>query len=116
MRTLRISLLMLCIAGLGCRAPWEPKFGLVTGTERYADKTPAYMAQVSVVGQGATYTDMLGHNTVERGAATDTVAVGAREGYEPGRTYAVIRLGGSRVAVRSPVTVVNIVLDHEVVI
>lgn len=113
MRILKCTLLLLCLLGLGCRFPWEPEFGSVTGVVRYPDQTPVYMAKVTIEGAGTTYTDMLGKYRLELKSSAAVVTVTARDGYTPGRAYAVTRSGSAEVRVRRGVVVRNLVLDHE---
>ena len=112
MKILERTLVAVGLLGLGCRFPWEPKFGIVTGYVRYPDKTPVYRALVSIADEGSTFTDMLGRYALELRRPEDTVTVLARDGYTPGRTYGETSSGVARVVVRGSVVVQNVVLDR----
>lgn len=112
MRILRCALLALVLLGLGCRFPWEPEFGVVTGIVRYPDQTPVHMAKVTIAGSGTTFTDLRGSYRLELKSATAVVTVTARDGYTPGRMYAMTSSGRAEVTVRRGLMVQDIVLDR----
>jgi len=112
MRRVSIAIACLSLLGLGCRFPWEAEFGSVLGVVRYPDKTPVYMAKVSIVDGNSTFTDVLGRYRLELRATGDTVTVVASDGYAPGVAYAETHWGSARVVVRRSDVVQDIVLDH----
>ena len=112
MNTMKCVLVALGLLGLGCRFPWEPRFGAVTGVVRYPDQTPVFRAKVSIPGERSTFTDMLGRYRLELSAPRDTLNVVARDGYTPGRAYGETKWGVAKVVVHGSVAVQNVVLDH----
>jgi len=66
-----VSKRVAIIAGLmamgivaGCRWPWEPEVGTVTGVVRYRGWARANVAFVGITGTGSSYTDWTGHYSV----------------------------------------------------
>ncbi|MEO5989289.1 MAG: carboxypeptidase regulatory-like domain-containing protein [Candidatus Eisenbacteria bacterium] len=112
MRVLRCALLLLGLSGLGCLPPWESEFGTITGTVRYPDQTPVHMAKVTIAGVGTTYTDLRGNYRLELKSTSGVVTVTARDGYTPGRMYAVTSSGRAEVTVHRGLLVQDIVLDR----
>ena len=112
MNTMKCVLVALGLLGLGCRFPWEPRFGTVTGVVRYPDQTPVSRAEVSIAGEKPTFTDVLGRYRLELSAPRDTLNVLARDGFTPGRVYGVTHWGAAQVVVHGAVVVRNVVLDH----
>jgi hypothetical protein len=111
MRILKCTLVASVLLLVGCRFPWSPQYGMVTGIVRYPDQTPVYMAKVSIEGQATTFTDMLGGYNLKLRTPVEEVTVTARDGYTPGVAYAVSRSGSARVILRQSVEVKNLMLD-----
>lgn len=117
MRSLRFTATVAVFVLLGtcggCRWPWEPKVGPVTGTVSYPGGARAASALVRIEGESkGTFSDATGTFWLPvRGVPGDTVLVTARDGYD-GRTYAATRSGNVRIVLRESVIVVRIVMDE----
>lgn len=113
---MKAALCLLAVPGLlalGCRAPWDPRHGVVVGTVRYGDRTPVYVAKVQVVGGPSTYTDMFGGYRLRLAAPADTITIVAQDGHTPGVRCAETSWGSARVVMRRSVVIQDIVLDHQ---
>lgn len=110
MRIHRTVVLALCLGMAGCMGPAEPG-SFVQGTVRQADGTPVERALVSIEGGGHTFTNSTGTYRLPLPASGDTIRVIARDGYMPGRAYAVTHSGSVEV-LRRPGLIADVVLDH----
>ncbi len=116
MRSLRravvITVLLLLGSCAGCRWPWEPKVGPITGIISYPNGSRVASALVRIEGETkGTYSDATGSFWLPvTGVPGDTVLVTARDGYD-GRVYAVTHSGIVPVVLRGSVIVVHVVLS-----
>ena len=102
---------MLVGLGGGCRWPWEPEVGPITGTVRYPDGARANVAFVRMDSQAETYTDWTGrYKLLAQGSVGDSVTVYAWDFCRApcGETH----YGYAKAVLRRSAVVVDIVMDH----
>ena len=110
MRIRRAATVALCLGMAGCVGPTQPG-SFVQGTVRYTDGSPVERALVHIDGGDQTFTNAEGTYRLPLPSSGTVIRVLARDGYTPGRAYAVINSGLVEVP-RQPGIVADIVLDH----
>jgi len=113
MRRLAVLLVVTLAVSTGCRWPWEPKAGPITGSISYPDGTRVWRAEVAVDQGDTTFTGPDGSFFLPVPAGAESVTVRARDGFTPGRAYSATRAGSVRVPVGKDVIIVRIVLTEE---
>jgi carboxypeptidase family protein len=101
----------LCLGMAGCVGPTQPG-SFVHGTVRYTDGNPVERALVLIEGGDQTFTNAAGTYRLQLPASGTEIKVLARDGYAPGRYYAVTHSGSVDVP-RQTGIVADVVLDHE---
>lgn len=112
MRLMVCLVVLIAIGTAGCRWPWEPTYGPVTGVVRYPGGAPAWGARVSVDHGDTTFTGTDGRFYLSVPAGVETVTVRARDGFAPHTAYGETHSGLVRIVVRPEVLITTITLDH----
>jgi hypothetical protein len=82
---------------LGCHSVTGPRSPVVTGVVRYPDGDPVHRAKIWAEGGAATFSDARGGFTLALPRGREQVTIHARDGYTPGRAYAVTRFTSVRI-------------------
>lgn len=110
MRIHRTATVALCLGMAGCVGPTQPR-SFVHGTVRYTDGNPVERALVLIEGGDRRFTSAAGTYRLQLPASGTVIRVLARDGYTPGRSYALTHSGSVEVP-RQPGVVADVVLDH----